>query len=796
MLDGEAGPAARGVDAEDRTAEDVVSEVVDRRTRRRRRRGASALALAILAGACTSGGEAGPPGGDDPTSTTAAVTHPAPSSTTTTTDSPPLTVPTPSPRRWRALGEPGVGGWVTGLAVDPAAPSRLLVAGDLLGVGVSEDRGANWSRAFGLRDYEMSRFTFVEGSPGEVWAASMGGPYRSLDGGLTWELRRQGMGPADPNAYSAPIEVVVVDPGDPVGGRLIAFGGSHRGWLSQGRPAWGVVWESLDRGGSWRRVGVIGDGAIVTAAVWAADGVLLAAADGKGLYRSRDGGRSWSLAGKGLAHRNVRDLAVHPARPGVVWAALGRGPANQPGGVWRSDDGGQSFTAASVGLTALVEAGAGLTSAYEAVVAAPSNPEVLYTADVSHAASGVFRSDDGGASWRSVLSRATPLPPLAYGAGVTAFRLAVDPTDADRVYLGNTEHLLGSADGGLRWTDLASRAVGPDETRSWRGRGFSGLVATGVAFDPATPGRLLLSGFDGAHLLESTDGGRSWRRPLVDWDSWGGAYGLLATPAGELVLLGQDGVFNGIAARAAVALGRVGEAGAGQRVGSGWTVAAGGAAGLPEQGSRLGDGWGLAAAGDGSRGVVAAVGGGVYRSDDGGRSWRRLAGAPRVDTLTADAAPGGGLYAIGDAGVLRSTDGGASFSPLPGGGPTRPRRLTADPRGGALYVTEWRTGAGGLWRFADGAWTKLRDDDYAYEAVVDPRRPGQLLLVTNDHPYHDLVASTGVWRSVDGGGAWSELNDGLADLRVVTGAFDPHTPGRAVIGGLGGGFWIIDGLDQ
>lgn len=56
------------------------------------------------------------------------------------------------------------------------------------------------------------------------------------------------------------------------------------------------------------------------------------------------------------------------------------------------------------------------------------------------------------------------------------------------------------------------------------------------------------------------------------------------------------------------------------------------------------------------------------------------------------------------------------------------------------------------------------------------------------------MRSKGVLRSTDGGLTWSPLNDGLTIGRIPTVAFDPHTPGRAVIGSLGQGFWVIDGL--
>src|SRR3972149_924650 len=52
--------------------------------------------------------------------------------------------------QWEALYEPGSGGWISSVAVSPHDPKRVLVGGDMLGVGLSEDGGDSWQSTFGF----------------------------------------------------------------------------------------------------------------------------------------------------------------------------------------------------------------------------------------------------------------------------------------------------------------------------------------------------------------------------------------------------------------------------------------------------------------------------------------------------------------------------------------------------------------------------------------------------------------------------------------------------------------------
>ena len=86
-----------------------------------------------------------------------------------------------------------MGGRVTGLAVDPVDPNVMLVGGDMLGVGLSEDGGHSWQATSGFSSWEINAFTWPASDPRVVWVGTLSGPYESMDGGHTWVSRRAGM---------------------------------------------------------------------------------------------------------------------------------------------------------------------------------------------------------------------------------------------------------------------------------------------------------------------------------------------------------------------------------------------------------------------------------------------------------------------------------------------------------------------------------------------------------------------------------------------------------------------------
>ena len=674
-------------------------------------------------------------------------------------------VAAPSPS-WSALREPGVGGAVTALSVSPTDASRVLVGGDMLGIGVSEDGGRSWQPTYGLGSYEVASFTWDPANSSRVWAATMSGPYLSVDGGHTWAARRAGLPSVQDWAYSAPVQQVLFDPAD--GRHLLAFSGSLRGWGAANGSPWGTVWESRDSGASWSTLSRLPGAAPVQSVVYTSGTALLAAGRKAGLFRSLDGGRTWTGVAGSTAW-DVHELVADAAHRQNVWLSTGSEPTTDPapvGGVLRSVDAGKTWTRAVDGLSQANNADRNLRSRYSGLYR--SRDGRLFVSDNAWSVAAVYSSVDDGHTWHKLLDNASrPVSPFASGMGMTAVTTS---SDGRTVFAGNQELIVASTDGGTSWHDSATDQVAPG---LYRGRGYSGLVATGVHFNPFREGDLSLTAMDGGNVVQSMDGGTSWRRSMCAWDCWGGAYDAAYAPGGTMyALLGQAGMFNGIARSV--------------DDGKTWIVAVGAKAGLPERASWDGGNPGGVWAVDTTT-VVATAGGKAFRSTDGGASWSRVV-AGGAGHLTGAPSDRRRLWLSTASGLQTSTDGGATFIAAPAA-PTvdADAQVTVSPTDpGVVFVPQWRYG--GLWRYDGTSSTLVLQDSTVLTVAVEPQDPQVLLAVSNDHPFHDIVRG-GVHLSRDGGRTWSELTAGLPVLRASAVAFDPFHTGRVVIGTYGRGFF-------
>lgn len=710
----------------------------------------------------------------------------------------------PAGLRWEPLREPGCGGWMTGLSVSPHDSRRLLVGGDMLGAALSEDRGDSWQAATGFVAWEMADFIWHPADPRIAWAGSMSGPYRSADGGRTWTLRRGGMPPMAQGAgYATPVETVLFDPGTP--GRLLAFGGNNRGWHSLGEPRWGVVWESTDDGGSWRRLTTLTAGGSadapdaaglnITQAAFApgAPGRLYALTRGGGFFRSDDGGRTWTPRNRGLPQgAELGQLAVHPAQPDILWLAVGNSlppGAEQrlPGGVFKSADGGLSWTDSSRGILRRVTGKDGdLTTRVAALAVARTQPETLFCNDGAWNTGVIYRSRDGGATWLPVATKGNigqdDFPELpregvailrtAYPAGLSLTRLTIDPNNAKAIFGFGSEFIARSLDGGTTWDDATATEAGEGR---WRGRGYSGLCCTSFNFNPFRAGQAIAQAMDAAQAWISDDNLQSWSHHHSPHTPWSG---------GTDAAFARDG-------RIYVATGPHGWMGIGRSDDGGrtWTWLDGESRGLPAA-----PGWGRDRPGaihahpERSERAWVVIEGNLLATTDAGANWRAVPEIHEAGWIADRPGTPDTLFVSTARGAFRSTDAGASFHPI--GGPANAGRITADHRG-RLLLAAHQGERPGVWRWEEeGRWSRLLDETWVYGVAVDPTDADRILISTSQDPYIDRSLATGVWISADGGASWRQENDGLAMLRGRCVAIDPHDPERIVFGAFGRGFFI------
>jgi photosystem II stability/assembly factor-like uncharacterized protein len=255
--------------------------------------------------------------------------------------------------------------------------------------------------------------------------------------------------------------------------------------------------------------------------------VYLGTTDGH-IFGSEDGGRRWRLLGMVGASRNaiVTSILVDPREPTTLFVSTWtREKLGEGGGIYRSGDGGRSWRASGLAGHSV-----------RALVAAPSDPDIL----VAGALDGLFRSHDAGKSWELI----TP----ANDPELRNFdSLAVDPRNPEIIYAGTFHLPWKTTDGGQDWvaihdgmiddSDVLSLAVNPSNPEQIFASACSGIYRSDDAGShwkriqgiPDSSKRALVIRFDSANpgtlyagttdgLWKSSTGGDRWRRASAsDW---------------------------------------------------------------------------------------------------------------------------------------------------------------------------------------------------------------------------------------------------------------------------------------
>jgi photosystem II stability/assembly factor-like uncharacterized protein len=410
-------------------------------------------------------------------------------------------------RRWRPTGRSRP---TSTLAIDPENP-RVLWAGGSDGVSRSEDGGATWvSRNRGLGEGSIEEIVVDPRNPRRLWASGPGisGVYRTADAGGRWRLG--GTGLEENGVLSLALSAA---PGQ---GLPVVWAGTFRG-----------VFRSQDGGLRWAGAPDLASLPVFALAAhprrpdtaWAGSSVSFRLETRSGIYKSVDGGATWSFASRGLFGPPIPALAFDPVTPGVVWAAAGLA------GVLRSSDGGSTWTPRNHGLGTDFE-----VESVQDVAIDPRDPQTVWIGT----GRGVYRSGDGGATWEArnggltlpdgntagvSVVRLTSDPSILYAAsGILLFRstdegahwapafadplvslgiadVLVDPRDPEVVFLAAGE-LLVSRDGGAVWETVSLGPAPP--------------TLQVLALDPQNPDVLFAGG--GSGLFRSADNGRAWQQ--------------------------------------------------------------------------------------------------------------------------------------------------------------------------------------------------------------------------------------------------------------------------------------------
>ncbi len=366
--------------------------------------------------------------------------------------------------------------YIGSLVMHPENPDILLAGAtnitypDYGGVFLTTDGGQAWTRVL---EEEAHSVEFAPSNPMIAYAGNPAMIHRSTDGGFTWEMVLTGEGWGAPGVEAGfPIDFEV-DPRN--SDRIFAnnYGGGN--FLSE------------DGGRTWMDASTGYTGSIVRdLAVSPAEPGVVYAAGRSGIFVSANGGGKWN----GLIYPEAHGLdwntvAIDPEYPQHILGAN-----NYTQSVFESHDGGLSWSLVSFPELSM--------QGVRSIVFAPTDPQVTYLGfgaffsagmfDDTLPASGVYISRDGGGTWSAANDANTETANVS--------DLAVHPTNPQVVFMTSPRSgMFKTVDSGGSWTKLGNL---PDYIRP-----FS------VAIDPNNPD-LVLMGSEGQGVYHSSDGGQNW----------------------------------------------------------------------------------------------------------------------------------------------------------------------------------------------------------------------------------------------------------------------------------------------
>jgi len=484
---------------------------------------------------------------------------------------------------------------------------------------------------------------------------------------------------------------------------------------------------------SWRQVRVNGGG--YTNFILpdpASPNTVYAGVDVGGVYRSDDYGETWIPANRGLdwpSDRLVAALAIDPETGTLYLGAGGYGK----GGIFKSTDKGESWKLLSRKVI-FNSRGVQQNRGRGLIVIDPSDSRVIYAGSYRD---GLFRSVDGGETWINIGLK-----------GRRISSILVSPADSDVIYVSSVG-LPGSKDfqGGI-FRSIDGGAI-------WERTGKEIVDVYQLAMDPRDP-NVIYAACGSRGIFKTMDGGRTWEEKNSGLGGIGLIASVLNTRKTRYLTVDVDPnnpeiIYTG-------------------------------------SGNRYGQ---------------------VYRSENGGEQWRRLTGSRNilpgdwwyqerqwlgnrgssVNCLSIDPRDSRRIYVSGRGGVWRSDDAGATWRPkVRGLEATVMNRVVLNPRRkGVFYAgnTDWvffysLDGGRTILRTLDGMgnWD-IKKDRRIYrkymmkngrDFAIDPRTIPGTVYIGGDASHKN---SGTVFKSTDGGAHWKEANNGLPVARVSALGIDP-----------------------
>ena len=696
------------------------------------------------------------------------------------------TIPPAKDLTWIRTGGP-LGGLGYDVRMSPDNPDKMFVTDAYAGIFMSLDGGKTWSPSnTGIKDRDGSTgdaipvfsVTIDATQPEIIWLGLQNkvGIYKSTDGGQSWTRMINGITEKN-GVHFRGFSV------DPTNSDVVYAAAEISSW-SGGKPARngrefdltrGVVYKTINGGMNWQ---AIWRGENLARYVWIdprdtdviyiSTGIFDREANnsdpekrlpgGEGILKSTDGGKTWKKINNGLGNLYVGSLFMHPSNPEILIAGTGNNQYYEKGGVYLTKDGGEKWTR--------VLSDFAITS----VEFAQSDPSIAYAGSDMY----IYRSEDGGSTWDKMSG--------SYGSGWGTLTtrggfpidFQVDPRDPDRIFVnayggGN----FVSEDGGKTWADAS--------------QGYTGSMIRGIEVHPGKPGHVLVGARSG--LFASQNGGEAWEgsnpNPIFFMEFSAVAFDpknpkhLIVSSRGDFMI--AESFDDGLS----------------------WKIVAK----IPENPENMVTWSRIEFAPSDPKIVYAGTTGfsykspfeyygtglGVYKSADGGKTWKPTNTALSQDAHVAAIAvdpidPDRVFIGTTNHGLLLSTNGGTSWQQVKGGlpgkavislaiNPDDPNFMAAGIINQAVYIskdsgTTWKQSASGM------------PAEAALQAIVfDPANPDEVLYAGDFF--------SGVYRSTNGGKKWELINNGLTNRAIQRMAIS--LDGKHLYAGTeGGGVFRLD----
>jgi photosystem II stability/assembly factor-like uncharacterized protein len=389
-----------------------------------------------------------------------------------------------------------------------------------------------------FRGGRVASVSGVPGRPNEFYFGSVnGGVWKSIDAGRIWA-------PIFDSQPIASIGAIAVAPS----ATDVVYVGSGESTLRDSVGYGDGMYKSTDAGTSWTHIGLEETQHIGKIAVdpnnpnivfVAAIGHLYAPNTDRGVFRSRDGGKSWQKVLFKSADVGAVEVVIDPTNSQVVYAGLWNtrrppwftyAPTNGPGGgIYKSTDGGTTWKQLTEGLptdgigrTGIAVSRTNPRRVYAVVDCLVPEPPTARPAPTTSAPArpgattppqqgGFFRSDDGGGTWTRLSG-----DQALWGRGWYFSKVTVDPKDADVVYVPNVA-VNRSMDGGKSWVAMRGSPGGDDYHQAW--------------ISPDDSNAMIVASDQGAII---THNAKAEDARAVTWSSW------LNQPTAQLYHLSVD----------------------------------------------------------------------------------------------------------------------------------------------------------------------------------------------------------------------------------------------------------------